>query len=83
MLTQIQAVIDNPEDIPDIPRATADYLKVRLNASYLERTGVLDDLQRAGWSEGKILGFIQGCAAVTEIIEIMQDPSRYETEGDE
>lgn len=82
MLKQIQHYIDNPEDVPDIPNATADYLKVRLNASYLERTGVLDDLQRAGWSEGKILGFIQGCAAVTEIIEIMQDPSRYEQEGE-
>ncbi|BAO20697.1 hypothetical protein X917_gp31 [Pseudomonas phage PPpW-4] len=82
MLSQIQHYIDKPDDIPDIPRASAEYLKVRLNASYLERTGVLDDLQRQGWSEGKILGFIQGCAAVTEIIELMQSPERYEQEGE-
>ncbi|WCD55418.1 hypothetical protein LABOLPEG_00016 [Pseudomonas phage phi 21A] len=80
MLAQIQHYIDNPEDIPEIPKASAEFLKVRLNASYLERTGILDDLHRAGWSEGKVLGFIQGCAAVVEIIELMQDPHRYDQE---
>lgn len=82
MLKQIQHYIDNPEDVPEIPTASADYLKVRLNAAYLERTGVLDDLQRAGWSEGKILGFLQGCAAVTEIIELMQNPEKFEEQED-
>ncbi|WP_323156962.1 phage protein [Pseudomonas rhodesiae] len=73
MLNDIQAVISDPENIPDIPNASAQYLKVRCNASYLIRTGVIDDLRKAGFSENHILGFIDGLNAVTEIIELMQE----------
>lgn len=72
MLREIQHFIDNPDDVPDIPEASAQYLKVRLNPAYLMRTGVTDLLQKAGWSEGKIMGFLEGAAAAVEIVEMMQ-----------
>ncbi|ANY29044.1 hypothetical protein UNOSLW4_0145 [Pseudomonas phage UNO-SLW4] len=73
MLKEIQHFIDHPDDIPDIPDASAQFLKVRLNPAYLMRTGVTDDLTKAGWSEGKIMGFLEGCASVVELIELMQE----------
>lgn len=73
MLREIQHVLDNPEDIPAIPPASAQYLEVRLNAAYLIRSGVLDDLRKAGFSESYIAGFVEGCAAACEIVELMQE----------
>lgn len=76
MLKQVQHHINNPDDIPDIPNSSADYLNVRLNASYLIATGAVDELRRAGYSEGYIMGFIDGCNAATEIVELMQETHR-------
>ncbi|WGH28291.1 hypothetical protein 10P302A_gene0031 [Pseudomonas phage 10P302A] len=73
LLKQIQHYIHNPDDIPDIAPASADYLNVRLNASYLIATGAIDELRRAGFSEAYIAGFIDGCNAATEIVELMQE----------
>ncbi|PMX14138.1 MULTISPECIES: phage protein [unclassified Pseudomonas] len=73
MLNDIQAVLDDPENIPDIPNASALYLKVRCNAAYLIRTGAIDDLRKAGFTESYIGGFIEGLNAATEIVEIMQE----------
>uniref|UniRef100_A0AAU6W352 Phage protein n=1 Tax=Pseudomonas phage Lepni01 TaxID=3138536 RepID=A0AAU6W352_9VIRU len=73
MLKQVQHFIHNPDDIPDIPQASADYLNVRLNATYLIATGAVDELRKAGFSEGYIMGFIDGCNAATEIVELMQE----------
>ena len=72
MLASIKHYLENPDDIPPIPPATAEYLKARLNHAYLLRTGVLDDLRRCGLSESAILGFIEGAAAVVEIVELME-----------
>lgn len=85
MLREIQHYIDNPDDIPDIPDASAQYLKVRLNPAYLMRTGITDMLQKEGWSEGKVMGFLEGCASAVEIIELMQstrNPSDMEDHED-
>jgi hypothetical protein len=80
LLKQIQHYLNNPEDIPDIPPASAEYLNVRLNASYLIRTGALDDLRKAGYSEQYIAGFIDGCNAATEIVELMQETNSNQFE---
>ena len=72
MLKEIQHFLDNPDDVPDIPDASAQFLKVRLNPAYLMRTGVTDEMTKAGWSEGKIMGFLEGVAAAVEIVELMQ-----------
>ncbi|QNJ57466.1 hypothetical protein [Pseudomonas phage Waldo5] len=73
MLKVIQHHIQNPDDIPSIPPASAEYLAVRLNASYLIATGVVDDLRKQGYSEGYIAGFLDGCNAAVEITDLMQE----------
>lgn len=73
MLRQIQERINNPEDIPDIPHASAEYLNIRLNASYLIATGAIDELRKGGYSEAYIAGFIDGCNAATEVVDLMQE----------
>lgn len=73
MLSQIQHYIENPEDIPDIPKASAEYLMARCNVSYIQRTGILDELRKQGFSEQALYGFCEGLSAVVEIIELMQE----------
>lgn len=80
MLKDIQAVLDDPENIPDIPNASAQYLKVRCNAAYLIRTGAIDDLRKAGFSESYIGGFLEGLNAATEIVELMQEQRNTPTD---
>jgi hypothetical protein len=80
LLKQIQHHINNPDDIPDIAPATADYLNVRLNATYLIATGALDELRKAGYSEGYIMGFVDGCNAACEIVELMQETNHPQME---
>lgn len=73
MLPIIQHHLRNPEDIPDIPKASAEYLEVRCNASYLIASGAIDGLRKAGYSEAYIAGFIDGCNSIVEIVELMQE----------
>lgn len=73
MLKIIQHHIQNPDDIPDIAPAAAEYLAVRLNASYLIATGIVDDLRKQGYSESYIAGFLDGANAAVEITELMQE----------
>ncbi|WYW04376.1 hypothetical protein Kurepalu2_00029 [Pseudomonas phage vB_PpuP-Kurepalu-2] len=78
MLPVIQHYIHNPDDIPDIAPASAEYLAVRLNASYLIATGAVDELRRQGMSEQFIAGFLEGCNAAVEITELMQESQRQQ-----
>lgn len=78
MLAVIQHHIRNPDDIPDIPQRSAEYLAVRLNASYLIATGSVDELRKAGYSEQYIAGFLDGCNAAVEITELMQESQRQQ-----
>lgn len=82
MLKEIQHYLDNPDDVPDIPDASAQFLKVRLNPAYLMRTGATDDMARAGWTEAKILGFLEGAAAALEIVELMQEARLHPVQED-
>lgn len=76
MLKQIQHYINNPDDIPDIANAPAEYLNARLNASYLIATGSVDELRKAGYSEAYIAGFLDGCHSATEVVDLMQETHR-------
>lgn len=82
MLTQLLHHLENPDDIPAIPHAASQYLQARLNPAYLIRTGALDDLRRAGFSEQAVLGFIEGVTAACEVIEQMEraQQQRHEEE---
>jgi hypothetical protein len=83
MLTVLQHHLENPEDIPAIPHASAQFLKARLNPAYLMRLGTLDDLRRAGFSEAAILGFLEGVTAATEVIEQMEEAQRQAHEDEQ
>jgi hypothetical protein len=83
MLKEIQHFIDHPDDIPDIPPASSQYLQVRLNPAYLIRTGVMEDFRKAGYSEQWILGFLECCTSVCEVIELMEESQRQPEEQEE
>lgn len=77
MLSEIKRVINNPEDIPEIAAAPAQYLYARLNPSYLTATGVIDDLRKAGFSEAYIAGFMDGANAACEVVDLMENRKDY------
>lgn len=69
MLKPINHLIKNPNDIPDVPRAVAEYLQVRFNLTYLDMTGHLELMRKAGCSEAHMLGFIQGLQYASNVID--------------
>lgn len=83
MLTQIQHYLDNPEDIPAIPRAASEFIQARLNMAYLVRAGQLDELRKAGFSESAILGFLEGINAAIEVIELMEEAQKRQYEEEQ
>lgn len=80
MLSIIKHHLNNPDDIPDISPAAAEYLAVRLNATYLIASGVVDDLRKAGFSEGYIAGFLDGANGAVEVTELMQEAQHQRQE---
>lgn len=72
MLLPISHLVENPNDIPDVPRAVVEYLQVRFNFSYLEATGHIAHMRTCGCSEAHILGFIQGLQYASNVIDEIQ-----------
>lgn len=72
MLLPIKQVVENPNDIPDVPRAVIEYLQVRFNFTYLEATGHIARMRSCGCSEAHILGFIQGLQYASNVIDEME-----------
>lgn len=72
-LKQIQHLLENPNDVPDIPRAVKEYLQVTLNYTYLVKSGKLKNLAAIdGQSEAFIAGFIAGCDHAATTIDMME-----------
>ena len=69
MLQPIHHLLNNPEDVPDVPRAVAEYLQVRFNYAYLEQSGHIGLMRANGCSESHILGFIQGLQYASNVID--------------
>lgn len=72
MLLPFKKIIENPESVPKLPRASMEYLQVRFNSSWVIRSGHIDQLKRSGMSDAAIMGFIMGleyCGNVLEEIE--------------
>lgn len=72
MLKPIKHLMDNPNDIPDVPRATKEYLQSSFNHAYLRETGVLKKMQQAGYSDSHILGFIEGLGFASHLLDEME-----------
>lgn len=81
MLQPIKNVVDNPNDVPDIPLAVSEYLQTRFNFAYLEASGHMGLMRASGCSEAHILGFIQGlqyASNVIDEIELRKDADKWE-----
>lgn len=72
MLSPINNVIQNPNDIPDVPRATKEYLQVRFNMAYLDASNHISFMRKAGCSESHILGFIEGLTYASKVLDEME-----------
>lgn len=81
MLYPINQVLENPQDVPDVPHAVKEYLQVRYNHAYVDVTGHTALLRKAGCSEAHILGFIEGLAYASKVLddmELMREQLRME-----
>lgn len=72
MLHSIKEVIENPNDIPDIAPSTKEYLQVRYNMAYLDASNHIAFMRKAGCSESHILGFIEGLAYASKVLDEME-----------
>lgn len=68
MLKPIEHVIKNPNDLPDIPRATKEYLQVRFNASYAYQH-LIPNLRKQGHSEEFISGVLWGLFTAEQVVD--------------
>ncbi|AXC34582.1 hypothetical protein HOT56_gp18 [Escherichia phage SRT7] len=71
-LKPIQHILENPNDVPDVPRLVKEYLQVVLNYSYLSKSNKLETLRASGFSEAYIAGFIAGCEHGSLVIDMME-----------
>lgn len=72
MLNSINHVIQNPNDIPDVPHAVKEYLQVRFNFTYLDATSHMALMRKAGCSEAHMLGFIEGLTYASKVLDEME-----------
>lgn len=71
-LKPIQHLLENPNDVPDVPRGVKEYVQVVLNYSYLSKSNKLESLRAAGFSEAFIAGFIAGCEHGSQTLDMME-----------
>jgi len=80
MLQPFQHLYDNPEDVPMIPPAVAEYLQARLNAGYLMQVGTVRWLMQQGFSEAYIAGFLGGCQYAVQAIDDTETTRKQQQE---
>lgn len=75
MLTPFKKVMENPEDVPNIPRGVMEYLQVHFNAGFQIQLGQIAELKQQGYSEAFIAGFLSGlqyCAQTLDDCEAIR-----------
>lgn len=80
MIKQVLHTLQNPNDVPDVPRALKDYLQSRYNHTYIMESGEYAELRRAGYSEQFIAGVIHGLFLASRTLDEME--SRKELQED-
>lgn len=71
-LKQIQHLLENPNDVPDVPRVVKEYLQVAFNYSYVSRTQKLKTLKLEGHSDEFIAGFVAGLEHASQTLDVME-----------
>lgn len=72
MLTPIKNVMENPDDVPRIPRALKEYLQVHYNAGFVMQMGDVAKLKQAGYSEAYIAGYLAGLQRASYTLDEME-----------
>lgn len=80
MLQPFRNLVENPRDVPLIPRDVSEYLQARLNPGYLIQAKTVAMLHAQGFSESYIAGFLAGCQYAIQAID---DVDTVRAEDDE
>lgn len=72
MISDIKQLLENPEDVPNVPRAVKKYLQAAFSAEYLEESGQLSLIRNQGYSESAALGFILGVQFASKMLDVME-----------
>ena len=72
MLTPIKKVMENPEDIPNVPRGVMEFLQVHFNAGFIMQIGKAARLKQEGYSDAYIAGFLAGANYCSETLDEME-----------
>lgn len=81
MLKPIENILNNPNDLPDVPRAVKEYLQSRYNADFLYQSEVRK-LREAGHSEEFVSGVLYGHYMASRVLDEMEGRQRALKEGD-
>lgn len=81
MLTPIKKCMENPQDIPNVPRSVMEYLQVQYNAGYAIQSGLINRLKQAGWSESYIAGFLAGLNYASQTLDDMEAIRKEQAES--
>lgn len=76
MIADIKHVLDNPNDVPDVPPMVMRYLQAILTSEYIVESGQLKMLRAAGYSEQTIFGFILGAQHASKVLDEMEARKR-------
>lgn len=82
MIADIKHVLDNPNDVPDVPPMVMRYLQAMLSSEYISESGKLKSLREAGYSEQAIFGFILGTQYASKMLDEMEARKRMNREED-
>ncbi|MDU3349152.1 MAG: phage protein [Clostridium sp.] len=69
MLTPFKKVMENPEDIPNIPRGVMEYLQVHFNAGFVMNLGKVAELKQQGYSDAFVAGFLSGIQYCSNMLD--------------
>lgn len=72
MLKPIKDLIDNPQDLPDVPHTLKEHLQASFSHTYLRESGLLKKLRTEGHSESFIAGVIEGFAMASIRLDEME-----------
>lgn len=81
MLSQLKAIQDDPENVPELTPIQREMLQARFNGGHLMTNGTIAFLQRQGHSESFIFGYIAGMNAVCGLLddfEFVREDRAYE-----
>ncbi|WWT40689.1 hypothetical protein [Klebsiella phage 175002] len=76
MIADIKHVLDNPNDVPDVPPMVMRYLQAVLSSEHITESGQLKALRAAGYSEQAIFGFILGTQYASKMLDEMEARKR-------